>query len=54
MNRKTGLIRVRGKMIENRYEIDILQPIVLSVVIEYGPEILYLHDYARPHTAATI
>ena len=54
MNSKTELIVVRGKMIVNRYETDILQPIALPFPREHCPEFLYMHDNARPHTAATI
>ena len=54
MNTKTDLVLVRGKMTAIRYEREILQPVLLPFAREYGPELLYMHDNAKPHTAEII
>ena len=53
-NRKTDLFLVRGTQRANVYIQNILQPLVLPIAEEYGPEFLQMHDNARPHVAGVV
>ena len=54
LHHKTDLVCIEETMNQVRYINQVLQPVVQPFSYAAGPDLLYMHDNARPHTALQV